>query len=103
MLRLGCASLLRALLPPVCREDDESDVEYARKLSWLQLPLNQLVGGGILDGTDVNVLDDTQDLRECGGGEGWGGGGRRECECVCARVWHTQDPLHRPPRLLLQA
>lgn len=39
------------------RTDDDDDEFYSMKLSWLQVKLCDLIGGGLKEGTSVNVID----------------------------------------------
>lgn len=44
------------------REEDEDDEEYEQKVGFLDVPLKDLVGGGIQGGTVLSVTDMRQDL-----------------------------------------
>ena len=50
-------------LPSLCSESGESDEDYAQKMSWLALPIGELVGGGLRDGVAATITDFTQDLQ----------------------------------------
>lgn len=46
------------------RDEDEDDEEYEQKLSFLPIPMSKLVGGGLRDGTVVQIIDFSQDLKK---------------------------------------
>jgi ubiquitin-like 1-activating enzyme E1 B len=45
------------------RDEEDDDEEHAQKLSLLEKPLSQLIGGGIHDGTTLSITDFLQDLK----------------------------------------